>query len=387
MYHSTTIFNQVLAFVPKDRFNRLVGQHRADRYMKKMTAWNQFVVLMYAQATGKDSLREIETGLSTHAHLWYHLGIRSVARSSMARANNTRNYRIFEKLFYALLEQCKDVTPSRNFTFETPLYSLDSTTVRLCLELFDWADYQHAKGAIKLHVLLNNRTDIPEVMNVSLGKLADITQAKKMSASIPRGSVLVFNRGYIDFAWWNDLHLQKVSFVSRSKTPMLCVVSGTHALPHGRIKADERVWVGDLLKARYPREMRRVKYLHDDGTVYEYLTNNFELLGEEIALIYKERWRIELFFKWIKQNLKIKSFLGTSENAVLCQVWVAMIYYLILSYIKFQTKFDRSLLELTRMVKETLFTRRMLIDLLSLSPSTLGKFKVAEVVQLRLVGV
>jgi len=387
MYHSTTIFNQVLAFVPKDRFNRLVGQHRADRYMKKMTAWNQFVVLMYAQATGKDSLREIETGLSTHAHLWYHLGIRSVARSSMARANNTRNYRIFEKLFYALLEQCKDVTPSRNFTFETPLYSLDSTTVRLCLELFDWADYQHAKGAIKLHVLLNNRTDIPEVMNVSLGKLADITQAKKMSASIPRGSVLVFDRGYIDFAWWNDLHLQKVSFVSRSKTPMLCVVSGTHALPHGRIKADERVWVGDLLKARYPREMRRVKYLHDDGTVYEYLTNNFELLGEEIALIYKERWRIELFFKWIKQNLKIKSFLGTSENAVLCQVWVAMIYYLILSYIKFQTKFDRSLLELTRMVKETLFTRRMLIDLLSLSPSTLGKFKVAEVVQLRLAGV
>lgn len=387
MYHSTTIFNQVLAFVPKDRFNRLVGQHRADRYMKKMTAWNQFVVLMYAQATGKDSLREIETGLSTHAHLWYHLGIQSVARSSMARTNNKRSYHIFEKLFSAILEQCKAITPSRNFTFNAPLYSLDATTVRLCLALFDWANYRHAKGAIKLHVLLNNRTDIPEVVNVTVGKTADITQAKKMTLSIPRGSVLVFDRGYIDFAWWNDLHAQGIFFVSRSKTPMLCLVSGTHASPQGKIKADERVWTGDLIKARYPREMRRVKYLHDDGTVYEYLTNNFGLRGEEIALIYKERWRIELFFKWIKQNLKIKSFLGTSENAVLSQVWVAMIYYLILSHIKSQTKFARSLLELTRMVRETLFTRRTMIDLLSLSPKNLFKFKVTEVVQLQLAGV
>lgn len=387
MYHSTTIFNQVLSFVPKDRFQRLVGQHHADRYMKKMTSWNQFVVLMYAQATGKDSLREIETGLSTYAHLWYHFGIQSVARSSMARANNKRSCRIFEKLFYAILEQCKEITPSRNFRFEHPLYSLDSTTVNLCLALFDWATYRHAKGAIKMHLLLNNRTDIPEVMNVTLGNTADITQAKKMSLSIPQGSFLVFDRGYMDFAWWNNLHSHNIFFVSRSKTPTLFVVSGAHAPPQGRIHADERVWVGDLLKARYPQEMRRVKYLHTDGTVYEYLTNNFELSGEEIALIYKERWRIELFFKWIKQNLKIKSFLGTSENAVLSQVWVAMIYYLILSYIKFQTKFDRSLLELTRMVKETLFTRRTLIDLLSLSPKTLYKFNVMEVVQLRLVGV
>lgn len=387
MYHSTTIFNQILAFVPKDRLERFVGQHQADRYVKKMTVWNQFVILMYAQATGKDSLREIETGLRTQGNFWYHLGVNTVARSSVARVNNNRSYKIFEQLFYAILEQCRSITPSRGFTFANPLYSLDSTTIRLCLELCDWATYQHAKGAIKMHLLLNNRTDIPEVVNITTGKVADITQAKKMSFAIPRGSFLVFDRGYLDFSWWNELNNQGIFFVTRPKTPTLFVVSGKHATATGRILADERVWVGDIIKAEYPREMRRVKYLDESGETYTYVTNNFELSGKEIALIYKERWRIELFFKWIKQNLKIKSFLGTSENAVLSQVWVAMTYYLILSYIKFQTKFDRSLLELTRMVRETLFTRRAIIDLLSLSPKTIHKFKVPEVLQLRLAGV
>ena len=386
MYHSTTIFNQLLSFVPKNHFRRFVGQHDADRYVKKLTTWNQFVVLMYAQATGKDSLRDIETGLSLQTHLWHHLGIRSAAKSSVARANNRRSYKIFEQLFYALLTQCKDLTVSRSFTFENPLYSLDATTIEMCLSLCNWAHYRHAKGAIKLHVLLYHGTEIPEVVNVTAGNVADITTAKKMSIGIPRDSILVFDRGYFDFDWWNTLHEQGIFFVTRTKTSALFLRSGRHAAPSGRILADEKGWVGDLLKARYPREVRKVTYRHDDGEMYEYLTNNFVLSGEEIALVYKERWRIELFFKWIKQNLIIKSFLGTSKNAVLSQVWVAMTYYLLLSYIKFQTKFDGSLLELTRMVRETLFTRRTLIDLLSLSPTTLNKFELDEVVQPCLLG-
>ena len=238
-----------------------------------------------------------------------------------------------------------------------------------------------------MHLLLNNQTDIPEVVNVTAGKVADITQAKKMSLAIPQGSVLVFDRGYLDFSWWYRLEKQGIFFVTRPKAPTLFVVSGEHAKPSGRILSDERVWVGDIIRAEYPEEMRRVKYLDESGETYAYITNNLELSGEEIALIYKERWRIELFFKWIKQNLKIKSFMGTSENAVLSQLWVAMIYYLILSYIKFQTKFDRSLLEFTRMVKETLFTRRTIIDLLSLSPKNLHKFKPDKMLQLQLAGV
>ncbi len=387
MYYSTTIFNQILALVPKARLQRFVGQHQADRYVKKMTVWNQFVILMYAQASGKDSLREIETGLKTHEHLWYHLGVQSAAKSSIARANNNRSYKIFENLFYTILEQCRSLTPERRFSFDNPLYSLDSTTIRLCLSLCDWVAYQHVKGAVKMHVLLNNRTDIPEVLNVTEGSVNDVRAAKKLGLSVPRGSILVFDRGYLDFKWWNTLHAQGMFFVTRPKKPTLFVVSGKHTEPHGRMLADERVWVGDVVEARYPREVRRVRYVNDDGEVYEYVTNNFELSGEEIALIYKERWRIELFFKWIKQHLKIKSFLGTSRNAVMSQLWVAMIYYLILAYIKFQTKFDRSLLELTRMVKETLFTRRTMIDLLSLSSRTVYKFRVSEVFQLRLTGV
>ena len=311
----------------------------------------------------------------------------SVAKSSVARANNNRSYKIFQDLFYVLLEQCQAITPKRNFSFDNPLYSLDSTTIRLCLSLCDWAKYRHAKGAVKMHTLINNRTDIPEVVNISIGDVNDLTAARKLEMSIPLGSFLVFDRGYLDFKWWNTLHEKGIFFVTRPKKVTLFVVSGKYKEPGGRILADDRVWIGDILKAEYLREMRRVKYLNDEGEVYVYVTNNFVLSGEEIALIYRERWRIELFFKWIKQNLKIKSFLGTSKNAVMSQIWVAMTYYLILSYIKFQTKFDRSLLELTRMVEATLFTRRTLIDLLSLSSKTVHKFKVPEVTQLRFTGV
>ena len=387
MYYSSTIFNQLLSFIPKQEFKRLVGQHQGDRYTKKMTSWNQLIILMYAQATGKDSLRDIETGLRTCPNVWSHLGIQTVARTSIARANNTRSYKIFEHLFYEILKQCKDITPLRTFSFENPLYSLDATVINLCLSVFDWAAYRHTKGALKIHTLMNNQTNIPEVLNITTGKVADITGARFMNIAIPRGSILVFDRGYVDHGWWNILDAKGIFFVTRPKRNQLCIVSGVHAIPSGRVLADERVWLGDITKAHYPREMRRVRYLSDTGEVYIYVTNNFVLSGAEIALVYKERWRIELFFKWIKQNLKIKSFLGTTENAVMSQIWIAMIYYLLLSYIKFQTRFPRTLLELSRMVRETLFTRRSLIDLLSLSPVTVSKLIEPEVVQLRLVGV
>lgn len=381
MYYSSTIFNQILSFVPRHVFRRLVGQHKTDHYTKKLTTWNQFVLLMYAQATGKESLREIEIGLKTHTQLWNHLGIQTVAKSSLARANDGRNYKIFEALFYELLKNCQLCCVTRNFTFENPLYSLDATTIALCLNLCDWALYQRTKGAVKLHTLLNNRTNIPELITVSTGKVADITAAKVLSLTIPPSSIIVFDRGYQDYTWWNKLNTDSIFFVTRPKANSLLIVSGIHASATGTILADETVWVGDIMKAHYPHALRRVTYQHDDGTVYQYLTNNFILSGVEIALVYKERWRIELFFKWIKQNLKIKSFLGTSHNAVLSQLWVAMIYYLLLSYIKFQTRFPRSLLELTRMVRETLFVRRSLIDLLSLSTETVSRLDTKIVVQ------
>jgi hypothetical protein len=375
MYQYTnTIFNQLLSFLPKYRFNQFVGQHKGDRYVKKLTTWNQLIALLYAQATGKKSLRDIETGLKVHAGQWYHLGVGSVAKSSLSYANNHRSYEIFEKLFYALLDRCRDISSERRFKFDNPLYSFDSTTIRLCLSVFNWAKYTKEKGALKIHTLLNNRTTIPELLNISDGKKGDLTAIKEMDLNLKKGSILVFDRAYIDYQWWNKLDEEGIFFVSRTKSNQNIFVLGQHNPQlEKNIISDEIIIFGDFEgMKKYDKKLRRVKYWDEEQKKeYSYLTNNFELSAKQIADIYKDRWQIELFFKWIKQNLKIKTFLGTSQNAVMTQIWVAMIYYLLVAYIKFQTKFTKSLLELTRMIKETLMMRRNLIDLLSLEVKTL----------------
>lgn len=380
MFYSNTIFGQLLNFLPKYKFNSLVGQHKGDDWARKTTAWNQFVVMLHAQATGKESLREIETGFKMHKNSWHHLGVNTVAKSSISDANNRRSYKIFKDLFYVILGQCKDITGTRKFDFENPLYSFDSSTISLCLNMFDWAKYTKTKGAFKLHILLNNRTTIPELLNITEGNVADITAIKQMILNIEKGSILVFDRAYIDYEWWQELDKKEITFVSRAKSNQNIFVTGQHKkeLKKGVI-ADEIVIFGDyntIVKEKYPKKLRRVKY-YDEKTKkeYTYLTNNFTLTALQIANIYKDRWQIEIFFKWIKQNLRIKNFLGTSKNAVLTQVWIAMIYYLLLAYIKFQTKFEKSLLTLTRMIKETIMFRRNLIDMLSLDTKTIIKFK------------
>lgn len=384
MHYSTTIFGQLLAFLPKDKLKKFAGQHNSEKYIKKLTVWNHLVVLLYAQATGKDSLREIETGLRMHFGSWYHLGIRTVSKSSIARVNNTRNPIVFEKLFYTLLEQCKKVTESRKFSFNNPLYSLDASLVSLCLSLFDWAKYGTKKGALKMHFLLDNRTGLPSFLTVTEGNVADIVVGRKVDFKLEPESILVFDRGYVDYEWWFELDRKGIFFVTRTKSNVIFVVSEKRKPIHPQVLADESIWLGDPLRARYNKEMRRVKYLDKIHGEYIFITNNFKLKAEEIALIYKERWQIELFFKWIKQNLKVKTFLGTSKNAVLNQIWVAMIYYLLLSYIKFQTKCSRSLLELSWMLKETILVRRSLIDILSLTPQSVSKLTEIESSQMEL---
>ena len=388
--YSNTIFNQLLDFVPRDKFNRFVGQHEADRYVKSLTTWNQFVALLYAQATDKESLREIETGFSAHQNTWHHLGVGSVARSTLSDANARRDWRIFHDLFGEILLRCRDVTPLRNrFAFDNPLYALDSTTVSLCLSVFDWAKYRTTKGALKLHTLLDVRSAIPEIIVISNGTTADVRAGKRLDLSmLEKRSILVFDRGYIDYGWWHELTEKGLFFVSRIKTTTMITDLGQHtpANPVRGILKDARVFIGEHCGyEKYPEAVRMVVY-HDaerDET-FTYLTNNFELPAIDIALIYKQRWQIELFFKWIKQHLKIKTFLGTSRNAVLTQIWVAMIYYLLLAYIKFQTKYSKSLLELTRLFRETLLIRRHLVDVLSLTPRTVARLTIRDGPQMAL---
>ncbi|MDP3781107.1 MAG: IS4 family transposase [Nitrosopumilaceae archaeon] len=374
MQYSTTIFGQLLAFLPKEKLKKFTGQHNSEKYIKKLTVWNHLVVLLYAQATGKDSLREIETGLLMNHSSWHHLGINTVSKSSIARVNNTRSPIVFEKLFYALLEQCKSVTQSRKFSFNNPLYSLDASVVNLCLSLFDWAKYRTKKGALKMHILLDNRTGLPTVVSITAGNVADVVAGRNMEFKLESGSILVFDRGYLDHDWWYRIDQQGLFFVTRPKKNTIIIVSERRKTLESNILGDDTIWIGHPCEPKYKKELRRVRYLDEKHGEYVFITNNFVLTASEIALIYKERWQIELFFKWIKQNLKVKTFLGTSKNAVMNQIWVAMIYYLLLSYIKFQTKMLRSLLELSWMIKETVLVRRPLIDILSLTPTSISKF-------------
>lgn len=378
MHYSTTIFGQTASFLSKYHFDAVVGQHAGDYYTKKYSAWNELIVLMYAQATGKDSLREIATGLETHEGAWYHLGIKSVKRSTLAEAHARRDYKIFESTFYDLLSQCTDITPKHHFDFKNPLYALDSTTIDLCLNLFPWAKYRTTKGALKMHTLFDVRTGLPEFIRITDGKRGDVTEARERFNCLEPESIVVFDRGYVDYKWWYKLTEQRIWFVTRPRNNQCVFVAGQHdkgSDPH--CIADEEIYVGEYQnRYDYTKPLRRITWRDEEsGKIYQFITNNFELSAHQIALIYKNRWQIELFFKWIKQNLKIKSFLGTSKNAVLSQIWVAMIFFLLMCYIKFQTRFKGSLLELTRMIREALMMRRNIIDLLSLNTKTLKRLK------------
>lgn len=387
MNYTNTIFNQLLELLPRNRFEQFVGQHKADRYVKKMSCWNQLGIMLYAQAKGKKSLREIEKSLGTRPEKLYHLGIQSIAKSTIAEANRDRPYQIYESLFYDLLKLCKGLSPERKFDFENPLRALDSTTITLCLKLFPWAKFSKTKGAFKLHCLFDVRSQIPEFMVESGWHRNDLAVAKKSSFVFSPDSITVMDRAYIDFKWFYEkIHTKRAYFVVRLKKNIKYF--GLEDFPvfeEGMISDQKIVLCGEDTIENYPEDVRLVTY-HDAATkrTYQFITNNFDLSPGTIAAIYKARWQIELFFKWIKQHLKIKTFFGTSKNAVLTQIWIAMIYYLLLSYIKVKTRFSASLLSLTWILAEVLMDRASIIDILGLKPTQLHLIRIRDDTQMSL---
>ncbi len=376
-----TIFTELLRIFPRYEFEKLEKEHKGNYYTKYFTGWQQLMVLLFAQIGGKDSLREIETSLNVHHSKWYHIGLKSIKRSTLSDAMNSRSHQIFEGVFYKLLEKCKAVTPQHRFRFKNPLLTLDSTVIDLCLSIFPWATFRKRKGAIKLHYLYNHSGSLPSFMVMSDGKHHDVRVAKdnkKLNLTLLPDSIISFDRAYIDYKWLWDLNKKGVFFVTRSKGNIKCEVTGQHQQVNNKhvVRDDVISLKGYYTSQRYSESLRMVGYT-DPKTdkYYEFLTNNFTLAAKTIADIYKSRWQIELFFKWIKQNLKIKSFLGTTPNAVLTQIWVAMCYYLLLTYIKYQTKFAHSITELSRMIKEILMERTILIDILSLNVNKLIKIR------------
>jgi len=368
-----TIFSELLKLCPRYQFDKAVEQYHGDRYVKTFTTWQQFMAILYSQIKQKDSLRDIVTGLSAHAARWYHLGITGIYKSTLCDANAKRDYRIFEGLFYHLLARCKDLTPKHKFRFKNPLYTIDASTIDLCLSVFPWAKFRRTKGAIKLHCLYDHSGALPTFMTVTDGKRHDVRVVKDNTFPLLSDSIVSVDKAYIDYNWLKSLDKQGVWFVTRAKVNIDYAVVGQHLITSKKVLSDERIILeGVLTRAKYPKDLRLIRYYDEERQkMLTFLTNNFKLAATTIAQIYKSRWQIELFFKWIKQNLKIKSFLGTSKNAVMTQIWIAMCYYLLLTYIKYQTKYSFSLLQLSRVVREMLFERKALIDILTLKPDRL----------------
>jgi Domain of unknown function (DUF4372)/Transposase DDE domain len=376
MAYSNTIMSELLKLIPRHQFDTIVKNHGGDRYVKRFTTWNQFTTLLYAQAANKESLREIQQSLEVNDPRLYHLGLPRIKRSTLSDANRSRPSEIFQALFGKLSERCRLLTPKHKFNFDNPLYTWDATLVSLCLSLFPWSKFRQTKGAIKLHFQFNHSGHIPDFLVVAPAFDGETSVAKK-NFTLSADSIYCFDRGYCDFVLYRRITDSKAFFVTRTKENQDYNVIGQHSNPLKKgILSDEII---TLNNPKYTKPLRLIRYYDQlSGEVFEFLTNNFEFAAFTITKIYQARWQVEAFFKWIKQNLKIKTFLGTNQNAVLTQIWVAMCYFLLLAYIKFQTKFQKSLYYLHRLIQDTLFARLTLIDVLTASQAKLNQFKINE---------
>ncbi|WP_295624072.1 IS4 family transposase [uncultured Nitrosomonas sp.] len=369
MSHYNTIFSQILKFVPRHEFETLAKEHHSGRSFRTASRWSQFVTLAMAQLAGRKSLRDIVENISVQAHRLYHLGSVKLTRSNLSRINEDKPYALYESLAGKLLSRCQGMTPGHNFRFKNPLYSLDTSTIDLCLSVFPWANFRTTKSAIKLHVGLNHSGYLPEFVAITEGKTSDVEIGRTLQ--FPHGSIVAVDRGYCDYGWYNQLTEKKIFFITRLKSnTKFKVVSREPVLKYKGLSSDQIIKFTGLKSAKEcPTQLRRIGYRDKEtGKHYVFLTNNFKLSAKTIANIYKARWQVELFFKWIKQNLKIKTFVGTSKNAVMTQVWIAVCVYLLLAFIKFQSKMSKSMQQILRLLQLNLFEKRDLMALLRGDP-------------------
>ena len=369
MAHHNTVFSQILKLIPRHEFEALATKHHSGRSFRTASRWSQFVTMAMAQLSGRNSLRDIVENISAQAHRLYHLGSAKLTRSNLSRINEDKPYALYEALFGKLLSRCQGMAPGHDFRFDNPLYSLDASTIDLCLSAFPWADFRTTKGAIKLHVGLNHAGYLPEFVTITDGKTSDIEAGRALE--FPKGSMVAIDRGYNDYAWYNQLTKKGIFFVTRLKSNAKTrIVSRRTVLSGKGLTSDQTIkFTGAQTAKKCPTQLRRIGFRDPEtGKHYVFLTNNFKLAAKTIADIYKARWQVELFFKWIKQNLKIKSFIGTSKNAVMTQIWIALCVYLLLAFIKFQSKLKKSMQQILRLLQLNLFEKRDLMALLRDDP-------------------
>jgi len=360
---SCSMFSQILKLIPRIDFERIVKETGAEYRSKGLSSWSQFVAMLFCQLGRAHSLREIEGGLKSCEGKLAHLGIEAPARSSLSYANGHRPWELFEKVFYGLFETvAAKAVGKKKFRFKNKLVSLDSTVIDLCLSMYDWAKFRRTKGAIKLHLVLDHDGYLPCFGIITDGKVADVKAAHQMHFA--PDTIVVDDRGYNDFrlfAKWTDA---SVYFVTRMKDNTLFEVVEEHEVPkHRNILKDQTIRLtGTGAQQKCPHLLRRIEAIREDtGGILVFLTNHHGLGATTIAAIYKDRWQIELFFKALKQNLKIKTFVGTSANAVKTQIWTALISMLLLRYLQLCSRFGWSLANLVALLRMNLFTHRDLM--------------------------
>jgi hypothetical protein len=364
-----TLFAQIMDFVPWTSFKRLVMKYGGDVRVRTLRCTEQFRAMAFAQMTYRESLRDIEACLRAQPSKLYGLGFRhAVAKSTLADANETRDWRLWHDLAAVLIRRARKLytDDSIGLDLDNTVYALDSTTIDLCLSLFPWADFRSTKAAVKMHTLLDLRGPIPSFIHVSKGKMGD---AQALDLITPEaGAIYVMDRGYLDFRRLHTLHAASAFFVTRTKRNMRYhrVYSLAADKPAGIIAHQTIALDGFYARKNYPQHLRRVRFCDPEtGKKLVFLTNNFVLPPATVAALYKKRWQVELFFKWIKQNLRIKHFFGTSENAVKTQIWIAVCVYVLISIIKKELALDVSLYTFLQVLSVCPFEKVLISQALS----------------------
>jgi transposase len=361
MYAGKTLFAQLMDFLPWSTFTRLVVRYDGDRAVRTLSCAEQFRALAFAQLTYRESLRDIEASLSAQSAKLYHMGFREpVRRSTLADANEARDWRIYAEFAQRLITQARRLYVGESLAVDltNSVYALDSTTIDLCMSVFPWAHFRSTKSAVKMHTLLDLRGNIPSFIHISNGKLHDV---HALDMLIPEaGAIYVMDRGYIDYARLHALDQAGAFFVTRAKSNLLA--HRVYSAPTDRatgVIADQTISLDGVLTSRdYPRHLRRIRF-RDPKTAKTliFLTNQVTLPALTICDLYKSRWQVELFFKWIKQHLRIKRFYGTSENAVKTQIWIAVSVYVLIAIVRKRLNLEASLYTLLQVISVTIFEK------------------------------
>jgi hypothetical protein len=353
-----SIFSQLLQLFPRTEFQKAVVATKAERHARGFTCWGQFVAMLFCQLGRAYSLREICGGLASCEGRLAHLGITAPSRTTLAYANAHRPWQLYEQVFYQLLSRCRDVAGTKKFRFKNKLLSLDATIIDLCAELFPWAAFRRTKGAVKLHFTLDHDGYLPSALVITPGKRHEVTIARQQRFA-PH-TILVFDRGYVDFTWFAALEAAEVFFVTRLKDSTVYEVVERRPIPtRGGVIADEWIMLtGTRAVKAYPHGLRRVEIETPEGDRLVFLTNHLDLGATTVARIYKDRWQIELFFKALKQHLRVRTFVGTSANTLHIQVWTALIALLIVKYLQVTARFGWSFANLVALLRMNLFVYR-----------------------------